>query len=127
MNPIFPSTLRSTIAALLGLTLSACGGSPMGLDDEPPALAPRERAPVHDHAKAAMAQLPSMPQERIASNAAATDHRPQLPASVGCALQADELVPLDAEPEAQQAPQAEFAPDELVPEPVLEGVNDEPR
>ena len=128
MKPICRSTRLSNIAALmLGLTLAACGGSPTGLEGERPALAAQDRASVHDNTKEVMAQIPGIPQDRVAAKTAAVANQPQASTSVGCALHANELVPFDAEAEAQQAPQMELALDELVPEPALEGVNDEGR
>ena len=128
MKPICRSTRLSYIAALmLGLTLAACGGSPRGLEDEPPALAAKDRASVRDNTKEVVAQIPGIPQDTVADKTAAIASEPQASTSVGCALHANELVPFDAEPEAQQAPQMELALDELVPEPALEGVNDEAR
>lgn len=127
MNPIHRSIRLSNIAALVfGLTLAACGGSPTSLEDEPSTSAVRDGASVHDNTEV-IAQLLEMPREQAVVKTAATDRQPRASTSLGCALQAGELVPFEAEPEAQQASQLEVAPEELVPEPTLEGINNEPQ
>ena len=72
MKPICRSTRLSYIAALmLGLTLAACGGSPRGLEDEPPALAAKDRVSVRDNTKEVVAQITGIPQDTVAAKTAA--------------------------------------------------------